>query len=257
VITCASHTPLRRLPLVTAAFADGRVSYSKVRALVRMAHTTDEEVLLALATSGTAADLEVRAREVRAGADPRSPYAGRSLLWRRASDGSLLVHARIPAVRGAAFLARIDEVLVTVGADGNGQERQSKSGHHRLAAQRLDALLALVGLPAEADRPGEVLDGDTLAPSAPATPDRAEPPSADRGDEYRNVADDVVARLPHRIGSADQARPSGPRSARRRRRRPATLHRSQPGRRRRSPSTRHSGYRRHPGGRRRRHGPDS
>ena len=40
---------LRTLPEISAAFADGRLSYSKVRALTRVAHIHDEDLLLAYA----------------------------------------------------------------------------------------------------------------------------------------------------------------------------------------------------------------
>ena len=39
---------LRRLPAISAAFADGRLSYTKVRALTRVAHAHDEDLLLRL-----------------------------------------------------------------------------------------------------------------------------------------------------------------------------------------------------------------
>ena len=45
---------LRRLPAIAAAFADGRLSYSKVRALTRAADACDEELLLAYALEATA-----------------------------------------------------------------------------------------------------------------------------------------------------------------------------------------------------------
>ena len=44
---------LRALPAISAAFADGRLSYSKVRALTRVAHACDEDLLLAYALDAT------------------------------------------------------------------------------------------------------------------------------------------------------------------------------------------------------------
>src|SRR5688572_12164864 len=40
---------LRNLPAIAAAFSEGRLSYSKVRALTRVAHMHDEDLLLAYA----------------------------------------------------------------------------------------------------------------------------------------------------------------------------------------------------------------
>ncbi len=45
---------LRALPAISAAFADGRLSYSKVRALTRVAALHDEDLLLAYALEATA-----------------------------------------------------------------------------------------------------------------------------------------------------------------------------------------------------------
>ena len=56
---------LRGLPAISAAFADGRLSYSKVRALTRVAHETDEDLLLAYALDATAAQVEERCRQMR------------------------------------------------------------------------------------------------------------------------------------------------------------------------------------------------
>ena len=56
---------LRTLPEISAAFADGRLSYSKVRALTRVAHIHDEDLLLAYALQATAAQVEERCRQIR------------------------------------------------------------------------------------------------------------------------------------------------------------------------------------------------
>ncbi|MDN5750177.1 MAG: 13E12 repeat family protein, partial [Pseudonocardia sp.] len=71
---------LARLPATTAAFATGRISYSKARALTRIATAGTEEVLLNVALHGTAAQLDELVRAARAGADPR-PAAARRGLW--------------------------------------------------------------------------------------------------------------------------------------------------------------------------------
>src|SRR5687767_115184 len=49
---------LRTLPKISAAFADGRVSYTKVRALTRVAQAHDEEMLLNHALRTPAVEVE-------------------------------------------------------------------------------------------------------------------------------------------------------------------------------------------------------
>jgi Domain of unknown function (DUF222)/HNH endonuclease len=112
---------LQELPRVRGAFAEGRLSYSQVRALTRVAKVVKEEELLSLARHATAAQLE---RMVRAycGVVARARAAEdggpeRYVTWEHADDGSLLLRARLPAEEGAVVLAAL-EAGVTCLAEG-------------------------------------------------------------------------------------------------------------------------------------------
>ena len=104
---------LEELPLIRGSFAEGRLSYSQVRALTRVEKVAQEEELLSLARHATAAQLErlVRAyRGVVARARAASDGGGgpeRFVTWDHADDGSLLLHARLPAEEGAVVLAAL------------------------------------------------------------------------------------------------------------------------------------------------------
>ena len=90
----AAHA-LRALPAISAAFAEGRLSYSKVRALTRVAHACDEDLLLAHALEATVPQVEERCRQIRNVAPEsahhaRRAWAGRSLtMWRDEARGLL------------------------------------------------------------------------------------------------------------------------------------------------------------------------
>ena len=56
---------LERLPLIDAAMARGQLSYSKVRALTRVATPATEELLLNVALYGTAHHVEKLVRQFR------------------------------------------------------------------------------------------------------------------------------------------------------------------------------------------------
>ena len=77
---------LRHMPAVSAAFEDGRLSYSKVRAITRVVDLVDEETLLDYALRVTAAQLEERCREIR-NSSPESVGAA----WRAWEHRSLVV----------------------------------------------------------------------------------------------------------------------------------------------------------------------
>jgi hypothetical protein len=99
---------LQELPLIREAFAEGRLSYSQVRALTRVEKVEAEEELLSLARHATAAQLERLVRAYRGvvararGAEHGGPE--RWVRWDHADDGSLLLHARLPAEEGAVVL---------------------------------------------------------------------------------------------------------------------------------------------------------
>ena len=59
-----AHT-LKKLPVISGAFRDGRVSYSKVRAMTRVATLENEDYLLNIAQHGTAAHVERLVRQYR------------------------------------------------------------------------------------------------------------------------------------------------------------------------------------------------
>ena len=77
---------LRKLPAVSAAFEDGRLSYSKVRALTRVVELIDEDSLLDYALRVTASQLEERCREIR-NSTPESVGAA----WKAWEHRSLVV----------------------------------------------------------------------------------------------------------------------------------------------------------------------
>src|SRR3712207_1582200 len=100
---------LGRLPLVEAAFADGRLSYSKVRALTRIAEPDTEASLLEVALELTASQVERTVRQWRradaanAGEPPVEDRHAFTHYWDE--TGSLTVKIRMGAEEGAAFLA--------------------------------------------------------------------------------------------------------------------------------------------------------
>ena len=101
---------IRGLPLIRNAFGEGRLSYSKVRALTRVATPEREAELVNLALSCTASQLD---RAVRAmvqidrdrGVEGSGPPVESTGRWKWNADGSLSVSLRLSPLDGARFLA--------------------------------------------------------------------------------------------------------------------------------------------------------
>jgi hypothetical protein len=134
---------LRCLPLVTEAFAAGRLSYSKVRALTRVATPENEPQLLELALTGTAAHLEriVRAYRGALGADEvanaNRVHERRGVQWFHDDDGSLVLTARLEPEQGA-LVRRALEAATEAGE--NGSAEPFSPGSDASARRRADSL---------------------------------------------------------------------------------------------------------------------
>ena len=135
---------LRGLPAISAAFAEGRLSYSKVRALTRAAHLHDEDLLLAYALDATAAQVEERCRQIRNVAPESADEAQRSWkrrslsIWRNAANGTLRITVELPIEEGE-LIARAIERAVETGDVATAPELGGQSWY----AQQADALVAV------------------------------------------------------------------------------------------------------------------
>jgi hypothetical protein len=166
---------LAALPKIAASMARGELSYSKVRALTRVACTATEDTLLMIALHGTAFHVERlvsgfrRAQEAEALSREAQQHTQRSVNYWFAEDGSLVFKARLPAVAGALLIQALDaalEVIPQKEIRAQGVEERSIS----YASLRADALAV-------------VAEGFLAAPAAASgTADRptADRPTADR-----------------------------------------------------------------------------
>lgn len=108
---------LEHLPSIGAAMARGELSYSKVRALTRVACPATEQMLLMIALHGTAHHVETVVRQFRRVQETEEvsreaqQYAGRRLTYSYDDDGSLVIKARLPAETGAIVLAALEAAM--------------------------------------------------------------------------------------------------------------------------------------------------
>ena len=104
---------LGELPLIDAALSEGRLSYSKVRAITRVATPAIEAALLDDARRTTAAQLEVICRALRSvqrqGALSADDVRARRMVTRRErGDGMVTIEAVLPADEAAIVFAAIE-----------------------------------------------------------------------------------------------------------------------------------------------------
>jgi len=108
---------LKALPLISSAYQSGRLSFSKVRALTRVADTVNEVEMLELAQQATAAQVEKLVRAYRRVGrlaereQAMASHATRALNYYHDEDGSLVIRARLPVEDGAVVLQAIDAAL--------------------------------------------------------------------------------------------------------------------------------------------------
>jgi hypothetical protein len=101
---------LERLPRIAASMAAGKLSYSKVRAMTRVAEAPNEEYLLNIALHATAHHVEKLVRSYRRVQESQEltrearQQTGRELYWFHDDDGSLVIRARLTAEAGALFI---------------------------------------------------------------------------------------------------------------------------------------------------------
>ena len=146
---CVAHA-LRQLPLVSACFASGELSFSRVRALTRIAEPANEQELLDLALNTSAAQVEKLVRAFRRAGrlEANEQYASRELIYYHEEDGSLVIRARLPAEDGAVLLQALDAAMAA--RDKEQQELEpenvtavASANESAFAQRRADALLTL------------------------------------------------------------------------------------------------------------------
>ena len=185
---------LGELPLIRAAFAEGELSYSKVRALTRVENVEREQDLLDLARHATASQLERLLRAYRGVVAAERAAAGeppeRWITFDHADDGSVLLRGRLPAEEGALVMAALEAARGSARAAGrsrgNARRRDARRSRGDVAAADVDA-----------DVPAETRDGCGGVPAG--TPRRS--PGEARADALVALADAFLA------GGAD--RPPG------------------------------------------------
>lgn len=198
---------LKSLPLISRAFAAGQISYSKARALTRIALPETEEDLLNVALHGTAAHVEKLLRLYRRTERLEAAEAAFGVQQSRYlsyyfDESGFVIHARLPAEVGALLRQALEAAEQALFAEAR-QEETDVSAETSDAPAR--ALRAADGVSAEtppADRPRHL--GHACTPRNEA--ERADNPAgARRADALRRLAEHFLAHPPE---TGEQSRPA-------------------------------------------------
>ena len=111
---------LEQLPEIADAFAKGEISYSKVRAMTRVATQANESVLVSVARHGTAAHVEKLVRKYSwtqrrdAASTAQRQHEFRNVYCFFDMDGEFVLHARLPREIGAVVRKALDVAVEAV-----------------------------------------------------------------------------------------------------------------------------------------------
>ena len=136
---------LARLPKISEAFSKGEVSYSKVRAMTRIANEKNEDYLLTVARHGTAFHIEGlvakyrRCERLRECENANNQEVRREVWHTYDHDGSLVFHGRLPAEKGALVLKALEMAAQRAEEEIPAEKRLQSS----CAAWMADALVEL------------------------------------------------------------------------------------------------------------------
>ena len=108
---------LAELPTMSARFKRGELSYSKVRAMTRIANEENEDYLLGIAKYGTAHHVERLVSLYRGckrqqdNENANKAHRKRELQCHYDTDGCLVIHGRIPAAQGALIMKALERAM--------------------------------------------------------------------------------------------------------------------------------------------------
>jgi len=134
---------LKTLPGIALSFSRGELSYSKVRALTRVARPDNEDTLKAFALKTAASRVEERCRELRCGsadsvAEANRTHAKRSLrMHRDLSKGTMTITVEVPLEDGELIDKGLDKARESSISTG------SEFAEESWAAQQADALVTM------------------------------------------------------------------------------------------------------------------
>lgn len=161
---------LADLPLIDGAFARGEISYSKVRAMTRVATAQNEAYLLMIARHGTATHMEKlvgKFRNVQSarkaegeseGEVKKEEQESRKLFYYQDEEGMWVIHARLPPEEGSLVVKALEAVATPV----QETKREELGAERELTKGKISAEISEEGAP-EGNAPEDNDNGEISA----------------------------------------------------------------------------------------------
>jgi hypothetical protein len=178
---------LAELPKISAEFEAGTVSYSKVRAMTRVATPENEDFMLNIARHGTAYHVETLVRKYRRVQMQREAdtanaiYVTREVTYYWDEEGALVFHGRLPAEQGELILRALEMQM-----EKSFQEPPTE------------------GVSAETPAPTESTVKAEACAETPGEPDTRSPVAARRADALAEIAETYMNSEPVANSTADR-----------------------------------------------------
>jgi hypothetical protein len=142
---------LKTLPNIAAAFATGELSYSKVRAMTRVAGVHNEDDLLSFALKTMTAHVEERCRELKCGTadslgSAQRAFASRSLrIHRNAERGTMSISIELPIETGELVEKALDKSRDDSTPSAEFDDDLGPAGRESWSARQADAMVSMAG----------------------------------------------------------------------------------------------------------------
>ena len=137
---------LANLPKISEAFKRGEISFSKVRAITRVATPESEDYLLSIARNGTANHVEAlvrgfrRAEHLSDAESAEHQFETRTFHYHWDEDGSLVFKGRLPAEVGAMLMKALQSAVDTRDVTAVTSEDENDGSIDSIAMKRADAI---------------------------------------------------------------------------------------------------------------------
>ena len=186
---------LKGLPRISAAFERGEVSYSKVRAMTRIADQENESYLLMIARHGTAHHVEKlvssyrRCKRLEETEQANEQHASRGLNYFHDEDGCLVIHCRLPAEQGGVIFKALELAM-----ERSDQDRVEESVQESEEE----------GDPGESPAGAAAASSRVSAETSNGDPSGRPPLVSRRADALAEIAESYLATEPAPVSTADR-----------------------------------------------------